>query len=71
MERRTKFLKFLVSHNALIPFINNLDLEEIPNLFQNNPDYWMVMAFKWANTPEGYTYWTILNNAWLIKCSTL
>lgn len=71
MDKRNRFLKFLAAHNVLIPFINNLDLEELPNLFQNKPDYWIVMAFKWDKTPEGYNYWAILDNCWLKICSIL
>ena len=71
MDRRATFFKFLVEHDALFPYINNLDLEEKQNLFQNRSEFWIVMAFRWSNTPEGYNYWSILNNLWLMRCSTL
>ena len=71
MEKRTIFLKFLVEHDALFPYINNLDLESIPDIFQNNSEYWIAFAFQWYKTSEGYNYWAILDNFWLKICSTL
>lgn len=71
METKTAFFKFLVEHHALFPFIINLNLEEMSHLFQNIPEFWIELAFKWSETPEGYTYWAILDNCWLKKCSTL
>lgn len=71
METKTEFFKFLVEHDALIPFINNLDLEETPNLFRGIPECWITLAFRWAKTPEGHNYWAILDNCWVRKCSTL
>lgn len=71
METRTIFFRFLVEHNALFPFINNLDLEQMPRICQHIPEFWITLAFKWDKTPEGYNYWAILDNCWLKICSTL
>ena len=71
MDERTRFFKFLVEHDALFPFINNLDLELMPYICQNVPELWITLAFKWDETPEGYNYWAILDNCWLKICSTL
>lgn len=71
MDERTRFFKFLVEHDALFPYINNLNLELILQIYQHIPEFWITLAFKWDETPEGYNYWAILDNLWLQKCSTL
>lgn len=71
MDERTRFFKFLVEHDALFPFINNLDLELMPQIYQYIPEFWITLAFKWDKTLEGYNYWAILDNLWLQKCSIL
>ena len=71
MDKISRFFGFLGQHDALIPYINNLNLEELPNIFQNHPTYWVFTAFSWSKTLEGYNYWAILDNLWLQKCSIL
>jgi hypothetical protein len=58
------FYKFLVDNNALDKYIYNLDNNY--NYFEHkNKNQYILWAFDWVNTHEGYEFWLNLNYKWV------
>ena len=60
-----KFYEWLVSKDALFSFLSNVEdqnsREFNPDL---SPDDFIRGSFYWADTKEGYDYWSNLNEEW-------
>ena len=65
MDKRTKFLKFLAEHNALIPYILNFEKDSFSEFITLNvPEDFITCAFIWSDTPQGFHYWKNLSDLW-------
>ena len=61
-----KFLYFLAITNSLESYICNCyeSLEDIMEMLEDYPEGYLNCAFVWGLTPEGYDYWSVLNDMW-------
>lgn len=70
---RKNFIQFLRDNNALTEFKANLKkskknmLELLIRIYEENyaPCNYLVGAFVWRKTPEGFDFWCDLNHEWL------
>lgn len=53
----TEFREFLKFHNAYYKYIKN-------NKGESENPYTDFEGFHWENTPEGYEYWSTLDELW-------
>lgn len=60
-----KFYEWLISKDALFSFLSNVEDQNTrefnPDL---SPDDFIKGSFYWADTKEGYDYWSNLNVEW-------
>lgn len=66
------FIALLCSMNAYDKYVANLWLEDkgIDDVILDpeiEPKDYLVSSFRFAETPEGCTFWGKVNNAWLKK----
>lgn len=68
MVKRTKeFFKFLKENDALEKYLSNIDITELPSLFEMcTPRSYIALAFFWSSTKEGWDFWSNLHSKWLI-----
>lgn len=65
MDKRTRFLKFLAEHDALIPYILNFDKGPLLEFtISYDPEDFITCAFIWSATSQGFHYWANLNDRW-------
>jgi hypothetical protein len=68
-EGHEDFCRFLVDNGALDKFIDNYDVPEHSNinkfLMYSQPIDYLISAFHWMGSKEGYDFWYKLNNEWV------
>lgn len=78
MKTTSRFQKFLINRGLLEAFTDNLKfklssneyygrvIETYEDLERCIPKKSLVMnAFKWGNTPQGYTFWDGVHDDWI------
>lgn len=61
-----KLIEFLKEHNALDSFIYNLKHRDIE--FKVGGSRLIIgYAFDWEKTPEGYNFWVVLHDKWMMQ----
>lgn len=61
------FCTFLKRNNAYDSFVrNSSDSRVFPIDWLKDiiPECYILFAFRWASTPEGRKYWSLLNDKW-------
>ena len=63
------FIKFLYKHKAygiyVFNYINAVDFwKKEYHIESSIPNDFIIRAFLWGKTPQGYDYWKNLNNLW-------
>ena len=67
---KAKFKKFLTNNRAYSKFVRNIKSQWRNRNFteycdrDENWDRIIYRAFHWRITPEGFSYWNVLNNKW-------
>lgn len=69
-EIKQEFFEFLKENNCYELFIENLkkngeDFEKW--IYYNNYMYFIIYAFQWIFTKQGYLFWNKIHNKWLKK----
>lgn len=61
---------FLKQRNVLTLFEKSANWSNL--ITASSPELWISAAFRWRDTPEGYTFWNKVNEEWLtcIKMDT-
>lgn len=64
------FIDFLKDNNALTAFNVNLSMAKDHKPFYTHlvkcqpPSTWVLFAFVWVSTSEGFEYWSDLDDKW-------
>lgn len=59
IRTRIAFFEFLADNDACEYYFAHTD-----NTTRKTPEEWIFSAFNWADTPQGYLFWSQLHTAW-------
>ena len=62
------FANFLLINNAFNKYFENVYYspwcQGITRKLYKYEEYWILKAFEWERTPQGYSFWEKLNRKW-------
>ena len=64
MEPLEEFKQFLIDNNCLESYLYNLKHFKFSSASPNSIDKFIIVAFKWNATKEGWDFWNNLDNKW-------
>lgn len=70
MNTKRLFYNWLQKENCLKQFKYNTKhynqfRSNVFSLYEENPDLFISLSFRWDETDEGYTYWLDKDDAWI------
>ena len=72
MDKISRFFEFLGQHDALIPYILNFNKGPFSEFVMSyDPEDFIICAFAWSDTPQGFFYWLRLSDIWIDELHSL